>query len=183
MLTAFDKVVSIQSIRLYFHHICRGQMVVEQAFPLVGDFLLFFSILDGRLACRCFGAVRGFRCLQQPRLGTEDVSCFRACFGVIDGNNAVSYEEAALAVRGHDLRQDIFHLALADLAARVFFIHRQFHRSNLKPKNIEQVFYYGAGFAPGGVGFVDLFREPFFQSFSGRDRGNDLCAAVLVRNL
>ena len=106
-----------------------------------------------------------------------------AILGVIDGNNAVSYEEAALAVRGNDLRQDIFHLALADLAARVFFIHRQLHRSNLKPKNVEQVFYNGTGLAPGGVGLVDLFREPFFQSFSGRNGGNDLCAAMLVRNL
>lgn len=61
MLTAFDKVVSIQSIRLYFHHIRRGQMVVQQAFPFIGDLLLFFSILDGRLAGCCFGAVRGFR--------------------------------------------------------------------------------------------------------------------------
>lgn len=41
-----------------------------------------------------------------------------------------------------------------------------------------EIRYYGMIAA-----FVDLFREPFFQSFSGRDRGNDLCAAVLVRNL
>ena len=76
---------------------------------------------------------------------------------VADCDNAVPYQEAALAVQRDDLADGVFDLSFADLPSGIDLVFNELHLPDLKAEHREKVIQHGACLDAGHIGFVDLF--------------------------